>query len=173
MHKIIFLDIDGVLNVLCENKDEYGCIFHEQFVDNLKYIIDETDAKIVISSSWRDSGLDIMKELWKFRNLPGEVIDITPTVLETADYFDIEFYDLVDRGYEIQQWLDTNNVLSYVIIDDINDMLPTQKDFFVRTLNPFHSDSLSGGYGLTKECAKRAIEILNERIKKHFKRNIN
>lgn len=49
--KIIFLDIDGVLNVIGQGRDEYGQIFHKHFENNLKRIIDETDAKIVISSS--------------------------------------------------------------------------------------------------------------------------
>jgi histidinol phosphatase-like enzyme len=51
-HKIIFLDIDGVLNVYCSERDEFGCMFHEEFVDNLRWIINETSAKIVISSTW-------------------------------------------------------------------------------------------------------------------------
>jgi hypothetical protein len=77
--KIIFLDIDGVLNnVYCESRDKFGCTFHSNFVDNLRSIIDKTGAKIVISSSWRTDGLDIMKDLWKYRDLPGEVIDVTP-----------------------------------------------------------------------------------------------
>jgi precorrin-6B methylase 1 len=45
--------------------------FHSNFVDNLRSIIDKTGAKIVISSSWRTDGLDIMKDLWKYRDLPG------------------------------------------------------------------------------------------------------
>ena len=47
--KIIFLDIDGVLNVYCESRDKWGCTFHQHLVDNLGYIIEKTGAKIVIS----------------------------------------------------------------------------------------------------------------------------
>jgi histidinol phosphatase-like enzyme len=75
--KVIFLDLDGVLNVYCEDRDEFGCTFHSNFVDNLKRIIEKTGAKIVISSSWRKDGLKFMLDLWKFRNLPGEIIDLT------------------------------------------------------------------------------------------------
>lgn len=56
--KVIFLDIDGVLNVYCQGRDEYGCTFHKHFEDNLRWIIEETGAKIVISSTWRRDGLD-------------------------------------------------------------------------------------------------------------------
>lgn len=38
MDKIIFLDIDGVLNVYCEDRDEYGCTFHKHFEDNLNWL---------------------------------------------------------------------------------------------------------------------------------------
>jgi len=31
--KIIFLDIDGVLNVISQGRDKYGMIFHPEFVD--------------------------------------------------------------------------------------------------------------------------------------------
>lgn len=85
--KIIFLDIDGVLNVYPQGHDEYGAIFHPHLVENLKLILDQTGAKIVVSSTWRRSGLSIMKEMWEKRGLPGEVIDITP--FET---------DVVERG---------------------------------------------------------------------------
>ena len=69
--KIIFLDIDGVLNVYCESRDEYGCCFHSHLVENLRILIEQTGAKIVIISTWRFSGLEIIKEMWEKRNLPG------------------------------------------------------------------------------------------------------
>lgn len=61
--KIIFLDIDGVLNVNFNGRDKYGRIFHPNFVDNLRDIINRTGAKIVISSTWKMSGLDVMKQM--------------------------------------------------------------------------------------------------------------
>jgi hypothetical protein len=35
--KIIFLDIDGVLNVIPQGFDKYGGIFHDHFVKNFKH----------------------------------------------------------------------------------------------------------------------------------------
>jgi len=161
--KVIFLDIDGVLNVYCQGRDEYGCTFHKHFEDNLRWIIEETGAKIVISSTWRRDGLDVMQNLWKHRNLPGEVIDITPTELDVVEYGTCEFYDLVDRGHEIQQWINDHDIVNYVIIDDDNDMLPSQRGNFVRTANnKDHSDCVDIGYGLTRKCSEKVIEILNK-----------
>lgn len=161
--KVIFLDIDGVLNVYCQGQDEYGCTFHKHFEDNLRWIIEETGAKIVISSTWRRDGLDVMQNLWKHRNLPGEVIDITPTEIDVVEYGTCEFYDLVDRGHEIQQWINDHDITNYVIIDDDNDMLPSQIGNFVRTANnEDHPDCVDIGYGLTRKCSEKVIEILNK-----------
>ena len=162
--KVIFLDIDGVLNVYGIEYDEYGQIFHEHLVDNLRRIIDETGAKIVISSTWRFYGLKRMQEMWKFRNLPGEVIDITIDCYDLIKEGRFEFYDDVMRGHEIQDWIDDNShrLENYVILDDDNDFLPEQRGNFVRTANNInHSDCVDVGYGLTKICSEKAIRILN------------
>lgn len=160
--KVIFLDIDGVLNVIPQGFDDYGAIFHHHFIDNLKRIIDETDAVIVISSSWRMDGIDAMKNMWSDRNYPGEVIDITPhcNILINEGLF--SFFDEVARGDEIQYWLDRNDVENYVILDDDTDMLDSQMHNFVRTSNNTkHSDCVDLGYGLTDICTTKAIKILN------------
>jgi hypothetical protein len=161
--KVIFLDIDGVLNVIPQGYDEFGGIFHSNFVDNLRRIIDETGAKIVISSTWRFGGLQRMKDMWEFRNLPGEVIDITIDCYELVKEGRFEYYDEVERGHEIQEWIDTHpNIERFVILDDDNDFLPNQRGNFVRTSNNInHSDCIDIGYGLTKICADDAIRILN------------
>lgn len=156
--KAIFLDIDGVLNVYCESRDEYGCVFHDHLVDNLRWVIDQTGAKIVISSTWRLSGEKAIMDMWDFRNLPGEVIGITPNLT-----YGRGFSDHTPRGVEIQQWLDEHpDVTNYVILDDDSDMLEHQMKNFICTFdNQDHPDSVDIGYGLTKICAEKAIEILN------------
>ena len=158
MHKIIFLDIDGVLNVIPQGFDKYGSKFHKHFENNLKYLVEKTEAKIVISSTWRMSGLIAMQNMWLDRDLAGEVIDVTPT----ARYMESYEIDGFERGYEIQHWLDRNPTKCYVIIDDDTDMLDVQLNNFVRTSeNPSHADCIDIGYGLTKICTERAIAILN------------
>jgi hypothetical protein len=161
--KIIFLDIDGVLNVIGQGHDEFGQKFHQHFEDNLRWIIEETAADIVISSSWRSAGLDEMQRMWSQRNLPGNVIDITPNEVDVVARGTCEFYDLVDRGHEIQQWIDDNQIEKYVIIDDDPDMLDSQLNNFVQTSNnQDHPDCIDIGYGLTRQCAAEAIKILNQ-----------
>lgn len=158
--KIIFLDIDGVLNVIPQGHDAFGGIFHSDFVDNLNRIIDETDAKIVISSSWRHSGLQKMLDMWEFRNLPGEVIGVTPDLYR---FLDFEGERTMVRGDEIQAVLNIHpEITHYVILDDDTDMLKHQLGNFVQTSNNInHPDCIDIGYGLTKECTNKAIRILN------------
>ncbi len=147
--KVIFLDIDGVICVnWMEYVDEFGHGFNVDYVNNLKSIIEKTGAEIVISSTWRKSGLSEMQRMWEMRDLPGKVIDITP-ILWTK------------RGEEIAEYLRENPTDSYVIIDDDNDFLDEQIPFFVRTSVNQHSGAFNG-LGLTTECANRAVAILNK-----------
>lgn len=149
--KVIFLDFDGVLNIIPKSYDQFGGTFHDEFVENLKSIIDQTGAKIVVSSTWRLSGISFLRDMWKFRNYPREIIGTTPDTNFT-------------RGHEIQMWLDRNpDVENYVILDDDNDMLDSQIPNFVKTSENFdHMDCVDIGYGLTKICTDKAIKILKK-----------
>lgn len=153
--KIIFLDIDGVICVdWREYVDEFGHGFHPEYVKNLAHIIEQTGAKIVISSTWRKAGLSEMQRMWEMRDLPGKVIDVTPV-------------NWTIRGEEIFEYLQGNPCDNYVIIDDDTDFLPEQWPFFVRTSANQHSDTFNG-LGLTKICADRCIEILNAPKPQHL-----
>lgn len=154
--KVIFLDIDNVLNVMPQGHDEYGAIFHPEFVNNLRYIVNNTKAFIVISSSWRHVGLKQIRDMWASRSLPGNVIDIT------GERLDLDCFSK-QRGTEIQEWLDKHpEVTSYVILNDDADMLESQWDKFVMcSQNEHHPDYVDIGYGLTKQCAQKAVDILN------------
>ncbi|MBE6284689.1 MAG: hypothetical protein E7098_10160 [Mediterranea massiliensis] len=153
MNKIIFLDFDGVLNtehyqglLQYQGKpwqDEYGAFFDPKAVKQLKRIIDATDADIVVESSWKYLGLDAMREMWIARDLPGKVIDITPSLLGK------------NKGVEIASWLSkyAKQDIRYVIIDDEYVILDSQLPHFILT-NPYE--------GITEEQANRAISMLNE-----------
>jgi len=168
--KTIFLDIDGVLNVDYADRDQFGHIFRDEYVQNLKEIIEKTGAKIVISSTWKDKGIERMLALWKERNLPGEIIDVTPDCVDVCEATDIIYYDQVKRGHEIKLWLDRNpEVNQYVILDDIQDFLDEQQDYFVNcsTGEPVKPWKL-GIPGLKEECKIKAINILNMKDKIEF-----
>ena len=162
--KVIFLDIDGVLNTQDWHgrmtkdtpRDEFGWVFDPVAVENLGHVVKETGASIIISSSWKFLGLAKLREMWKIRNLPGTILDITPNtvsdeVLLNANLDEMELG--VCRGNEIKEWLSKHKgeVSNYVIIDDFDDMLPEHEDHVVLT------DTL---IGITEFDAEKAIAIL-------------
>lgn len=169
-YKCIFLDIDGVLNVevyitavvdMCKRqgfdynlhmRDEFGTRFCPLTVRYLNWIVESCDAKIVISSTWRMNGLEEMRRMWKERELPGEIIGVTP-IMRNYDS-ELSFEERAERGNEIKWYLDNHpEITNYVIIDDDNDMLPEQQENFVQT---FHQ------YGITNVVAEKCIEILSK-----------
>ena len=138
-------------------KDKYGYAFDPRSVANLKKILDETGADIVISSSWKSFGLSELEDMWQDRGLPGKLIGITPNsvsdeMLLNAEFDNLELFSI--RGMEIKEWLDKHgkNVSHYVIIDDMDNFLSSQKSHFIQT---------DPEVGITEEDADKAIKILN------------
>lgn len=173
---IVFLDIDGVLHSFDYEKyltshnmdwfDKDGAIFSPDCINAFRELINITNVKIVVSSSWKDcricrDALSILRDIWKRRNLPGEIIDVTPTL--TPD--ELQFlYGIRTtqkwKGYEIDLWLKRNpQCLSYIIIDDQDVILDYQKAFFIMT---------NGNKGLQNRDVKRAAEILCQLNKKKY-----
>lgn len=160
--KVIFLDVDGVLNsekfyrkrgapdYRFEDEPEYPlCEFDPEAVELLNKIIEETGAKIVVSSTWR-IGRTVGELIRLFREvgIEGYVIDRTGVLRDRKEY------EKVVRGTEIKTWLDQfPEVESYIIIDDDNDMLPEQQKNFIKT---------SFWVGLTPELVEKSIKILNK-----------
>ena len=166
MRIVIFLDIDGVLNTkwwytqMDRNtpRDKYGYVFDPNAVNNLAKIINETGADIVVSSSWKFMGLTQMQNMWEERGLPGKILDTTPNTVSDEFLLDVnlEHMELTPiRGMEVQEWLNTKgeNVSHYVILDDMDNILPEQQSNFVQT-NP--------EIGITEDDANKAIAILNK-----------
>jgi hypothetical protein len=182
--KIIFLDIDGVLNLRRRGRDKYGSLFHTPWVENLRKIVDATGAKIVISSTWRSAGVEEMQAMWKDRGLPGEVVGCT-AMFGRLSRKELQ-YDL-PRGCEIEHWLKFSSfqrinwckieqrkylrkskVKNYIILDDDSDMLFNQREHFLRcSRNHNHKNNIEG-YGLTDEIARQAIKVLKTPITKLY-----
>ena len=161
MRKVIFLDIDGVLSPRWwdsdKQSDNYGRLFDAKAVANLSKIVEETEAEIVISSSWKNVGLVELQNMWRDRNLPGKIVDITPDymsdeLLLKEDSADMDY--LYERGSEIQGWLllHGDDVGRYVIIDDMDDILPEQQSHFVQT---------DPEVGITNDDVKKVVHLLN------------
>ncbi|MBR5272870.1 MAG: hypothetical protein IKU25_05685 [Clostridia bacterium] len=109
--KVIFLDVDGVLNSWrydAQRTQAQGNIDRSRLV-LIKWLVDRTDAKIVLSSTWRHLlGTDEGRELEDaFRDSLLTIYDVTPDINN-------------DRPCEIKMWLSLHpETEKFVIIDDI------------------------------------------------------
>jgi hypothetical protein len=171
--KLIFLDIDGVLNNQlwysssefkakhdkfkdCSRKYHDEAQFDPRCVHQLNEITDKTKAKIVVSSSWRlGREVEELKSLFSDVGIKGEVIGKTPYL----SFRTTEYNYSVPRGCEIKAWIEMNkdiigdkiSKINYVILDDDSDMLYWQRDKFL-WVDPYS--------GLTHNTAYKAINIL-------------
>lgn len=129
--KVVFLDIDGVLNSVrsCIAYDGYPWQgdtdeerewhkFDQVAIALLRVLVRESGAVCVLSSTWRLGREDFT---------PLEEVLGVPIVGKTRDTVGEE-----SRGEEIDHYLKKNkDVTSYVILDDDVDMLPYQMERFV------------------------------------------
>lgn len=174
--KVLFLDIDGVLNSqnwfgymqYCIKNDMYDRVLNfvdinnerteyklnmidDRAIANLNRIVEETGCKVVLSSSWRssrESDNAFIEYIFKLKGFKYELYGVTPRIWVK------EFS--TQRGEEIKVWMDkeseNNEIESFVILDDDSDMLPDQMNNFI------HVDRQ---VGLTDKDVFTAIEILN------------
>ena len=149
--KVIFLDIDGVLNHYYwyrKRKDKSNVSyplseFDPKSVSYLNNITDTTGAKIIVSSSWRFYK-DIINML-RAAGVTGEIIGCTPDLSNT--------YGSLCRGKEIDAVLNKHtDIERYIIIDDDTDMDEHQLPYFIKTN--------ANGSGLNKTVMNKSIKIL-------------
>ncbi len=168
MNKYLFVDIDGVLNneedivflhETTEKEDrseEYtrrgfgiSTPFSDRNVNNLKHILEETGADVVLSSTWRRSedGREAFQSLLESIGYFHRFMGCTP-----VKYYDSDW----GRGREITEWLEKHATgeYNYAILDDDCDMnWGNCMEHFIH---------INGQVGLTYRDRYKAIEILNK-----------
>jgi len=145
--KIIFLDIDGVLNTqqYAIQSEERMDAINPVSVSILNKMLEVSGAQVVVSSSWRMCfSIEELTVILQNKGLRYPILDYTPVL------------DSGVRGQEISKWIDTNKdhglwFNEYLILDDDSDMLYWQRENFVHTPNDT---------GLTPNIAYRAINRL-------------
>ena len=140
--KVIFLDIDGVLN---SQETIYRCRgvigIDPYLVSIFNRIIFATDAEIVLSSSWRYHE-DLCKEITQ-KVMP--FMDKTPRMPIRGGS------EAKERGKEVNAWLKEHpEVTKYAILDDDSDFFDDQPLF-----------KTTWAKGITEEVAKAVIRHLN------------
>ena len=158
--KIIFLDIDGVLN--CQKTEaRCGCFIgiDKSKVKQLRRLFDATNAKIVLSSSWKSGWERVNKELQDREGnyLDRRLRDEGMLILDKTD----DIWGSSFRGKSIKHWmsqLPEGKIEQFVILDD--EVFDYAKEGLLPHLvqTSFYSDC----GGLTDECVELAIKILND-----------
>jgi hypothetical protein len=142
--KVIFLDVDGVLNNW-EGLSQYGIHYIDaEKVSLLKAIVFATEAKIVLSSTWRirKEDFDMVKAVLLSQGM--EIYDVTPQVF--SGY----------RSREIGLWLEEKAVLpidKYAILDDDTTAGTSREHSY------FQTDMIEG---LTSKIAEKVIKHLKD-----------
>lgn len=140
--KVIFLDVDGVINYAASGPFDPTCL------ENLSKIVKATDAKIVLISTWRMvyGGDGTIKHKW--------AVDFEHNLA----LFGMELYALAPylddrRSVEVDKYLNENDVSHYLIIDD------SDYDYSKKHPNNWiRPDAMHAG--LTAELAQKCIGIL-------------
>lgn len=156
--KVIFLDIDGVLN-----SDEYfdkieklniQGIQSEIDVEKIKLLkraLDETGAKVVLSSSWRYTR--------KVQNLK-ELLANFEIYTESTPYIHGK------RGLEIKQWLlDNPEVEDFVILDD-EIFESYDEELLKKLIKISNGNGYNFGEGLLPKDIDKIIEKLGKKKEK-------
>lgn len=152
--RVIFLDFDGVLNsakYLARVGGE-GVVIDPARMDLLQKIVMATDAKIVLTTSWREHWSENPEErdetgarisrLFSSRGL--QILGKTPQLRAR-------------RERQIKSWLEEHpEVEQFVVLDDMLLSADFLEGHFVKTSNHFD--------GLEEADAARAIAILNGEV---------
>jgi hypothetical protein len=187
--KVIFLDIDGVLNHEkwykkrqhfkggLDQKEWSDCYpfyeFDPESIDRLNKIIDQTGAVVVVSSTWRHSRrVEDLQEILEKVGFTGKVIDTTPSINarigpESAGY-------TVPRGCEIDWWLKTKKFqrinwskerqLEHIEASEVKNYIILDDDSDMLYGQREHFVKTNWKDGLTDERMNRSIEILNSTL---------
>lgn len=155
---LIFLDINGVLNSETTDFGPDVAPLDPVNIAPFNRIIEATSAKVVITSDWRFSlSLESIASLFEEASIRGEIIDMFPVLFPVLFGDDPPIDIEVDRGEEIESWLEesgrTDNGKSdwqFVILDETSDVV-LHSDRHVKTRPDL---------GLTEADADRVIAML-------------
>lgn len=139
--KVLFLDIDGVVNNYATMQRFNGFIgINPDLAAKVQQIIKVTGCKVVLSSTWRRDA----KSRSHVRKHVCDFIDVTKSI------------GIGWRGEEVKEWLSRHpGVTNYAILDDDHDFYDDQPLF-----------STSFKTGITDEIATKVTEYLNTEVPK-------
>ena len=161
---IVFLDVDGVILPFPANETncpKEGCLFPKININALRRLLQVTDAKLVLSSTWRSQ--------------PSFVRDILSD-FELHNLEINEFYSMTDPNYhaerqwEIYKWLkdhhyddkgkdSTNNKnICWLALDD-EELIEGDENAKLKSFFQGHVIKTESSMGLTEEDVDKGIQL--------------
>lgn len=152
--KVIFLDVDGVLNSSEHRRrmlrqGDYSILLEPHHLDLLRELVNASGASLVLISSWR-----------KYWTKEGSIDSAGKRLEEALHQVGLSIYDKTPvlrdgtRSQEIEQWMKCHTYIDeYVILDD-NDFLWSKK------LRP-HWICCPSDTGITTDLIKVALDVLS------------
>ncbi len=147
---LLFLDFDGVINTYREDASremfigkrsqmKFMDVSDEESMKNLNTLVKKYDPEIIISSSWRYSGLDYCRDYLYHCGLTewAKITDTTATG------------EMAPRHEEILYWLEQHHDFTNLVILD---------DIYMSELAP-HQVMTQFPDGFDKKCLKRAEKL--------------
>ena len=154
--KVIFLDVDGVLNCIYSKSRQGNYIGIDDIrVKRLKEIVDKTGAKIVLTSTWKFDWEVTDKESM---SEGGWYLD-RKMKRQNLTILDKTHDQGWNRGYGIKQYLDSHIVDSWVVLDD-----EIFTDYENEGILPHlvKTEFYDENGGIQDDHVKKAIMLLNE-----------
>ena len=171
--KVIFLDVYGVL-IHNNYRNPENLHIDEEKVKILKQIVDKTNSKIVLSSTWKNSynkkiipnRYNVLEKILEKYNLKiyDRVPSLKPELLTKEKLQDKKYKKVTSkydpntrRSAEINKYLKTHDIENFLIIDD--------RDFDWKYFK-LHKNLIKTSYnkkGLLEKHLKKAIKILNSK----------
>ena len=159
MKKVIFLDIDGVLNTsYTKYRDE---VLDDFRLDYLAKIVNKTRAKIVLTSTWR---YNLSKSLFSFKAYSNSTKRLIESLKERGLKISALLPDTPNnrRAEDISEFIKKHKVTHFVILDDelFNYESLKLSEHLLRT--SFYEDNELDA-GLTQRMIRQAVQILNKK----------
>ena len=167
--KILFLDIDGVMNGSKDLWDDdqtedpkNKALFAVERINRLKAILEKTKCKIVLSTAWRrsEAGKESIKKEFIQNGIPWDDIYIGDTPILDYYFTDVN-EDIPQRTIEIDKYLES--IMMKYIVEQwcaVDDMILNSGEKAKKIIDG-HFVQTDGYHGMTDEDTLKIIKILN------------
>lgn len=149
--KALYLDFDGVITHI-----ESGWELDPKKIELIKHIVEETDAKIIVISSWKVGCKNVHEFILCHYRRPIDGLNDDDTMVGWLfkNIYDLTPNNIGLRGDEVELYNKEHDITEYCIIDDDVEYTDDQLFKFVQT------DTFEG---ITEREAKLAIAVLNNK----------